>query len=101
MSLLLLLTNASVCMQLTEAIEALDAERKCSEYWHGKVDREAAAAGLAPVERGPRPPRPSSGAAPRPKRSRKTRCGPHVKRLHRLQETCVRACVCVCVCARV
>ena len=60
-------------VQLTEAIEALDPEHKCGEYWHGKADREAAAAGLPPVERGPRPPRPSGGAAPRLKRARKPR----------------------------
>ncbi|KAL0035689.1 hypothetical protein WJX79_008812, partial [Trebouxia sp. C0005] len=69
--------------ELTEAIEALDPQHECSEYWDGKVDREAAAAGLAPADRGPRPPRPSAGGAsrpsaggaPRPKRSRRAREG--------------------------
>lgn len=61
-------------VQLTEAIEALDPDHQCGEYWHGKADREAAAAGLPPVERGSRPPRPSGGAAPRLKRTKKTRC---------------------------
>ena len=63
-----------VSVQLTEAIEALDPQHECSEYWDGKADREAAAAGLAPADRGPRPPRPSAGGAPRPKRSRRARC---------------------------
>ncbi|KAL0050522.1 hypothetical protein WJX82_001437 [Trebouxia sp. C0006] len=61
--------------ELTEAIEALDPQHECSEYWDGKADREAAAAGLAPADRGPRPPRPSAGGAPRPKRSRRAREG--------------------------
>lgn len=59
---------------MTEAIEALDPEHRCSEYWDGKADREAAAAGLAPVDRAPRPPRALGGGAPRPKRSRRARC---------------------------
>ena len=63
-----------VSVQLTEAIEALDPQHECSEYWDGKADREAAAAGLAPADMGPRPPRPSAGGAPRPKRSRRARC---------------------------
>lgn len=63
-------------VQLAEQIEALDLEQQCSDYWLGKADREAAAAGLPPAERAPRhPPRPSGGSAraPTAKRSKRNR----------------------------
>ena len=43
--------------QIMEAIEALDPERLCTDYWAGKHEREAAAAGL---------PLPSRAGAGRP-----------------------------------
>ena len=33
-------------MQIMEAIEALDPEHLCTDYWAGKHEREAATAGL-------------------------------------------------------
>lgn len=54
---------------IVEEVEALDPERKCIEYWSGKADRQAMAAGLPVVTsaptgmRAPKPrvPRASSG----------------------------------------
>lgn len=41
-------------MQIMEAIEALDPEHLCADYWVGKHEREAAAAGLpVPSRAGP------------------------------------------------
>lgn len=47
-----------------DAIEALDTEKLCEDYWAGKADREAAAAGLPLPERAAvhRP----AGTMPRP-----------------------------------
>lgn len=33
-------------MQIQQAVEALDPEQRCAEYWAGKRERMAAAAGL-------------------------------------------------------
>ena len=59
-------------------IEALDPEHQCAEYWAGKAQREAAAAGLPAPERGaPGPPRPAGarggGGPVRGKRRRRER----------------------------
>lgn len=48
-------------LQIQEAVEALDPNHLCTEYWAGKQDRQRAAAGLpmaasAPA-RAPRAPR--------------------------------------------
>ncbi|GFR53040.1 hypothetical protein Agub_g15740 [Astrephomene gubernaculifera] len=40
--------------EICAAIEALDVERKCSTYWEGKMDREAARGGQAVPARGSR-----------------------------------------------
>jgi hypothetical protein len=50
------------------AIEALDPEQLCDEYWAGKAEREAAAAGLPPPRRGTGACSGAAGApfAPRP-----------------------------------
>ena len=69
-------STAASFVQLAEQIEALDPQQQCSDYWLGKADREAAAAGLPPAERGPRNPlRPSGGSArpPTVKRSKRNR----------------------------
>jgi hypothetical protein len=59
-----------------DGIEALDPEHQCAEYWAGKAQREAAAAGLPAPERGaPRAPRPAgargAGGPARGKRRRR------------------------------
>lgn len=46
------LTACSHCLQIQEAVESLDPEQLCVEYWAGKRDRQHAAAGL-PVASGP------------------------------------------------
>jgi hypothetical protein len=58
------------CTQIEEAIEALDPGRKCSEYWEGKEERSAAAAGLPVPHRvkAPRPARTAGGSARRSRR---------------------------------
>lgn len=51
---------ATLCaslLQVQQAVEALDPEHLCREYWAGKAAREAAAAGL------PLPERPAQAAA--------------------------------------
>ena len=62
-------------MQIEAAIEALDPEHKCQEFWHGKEDRNAARQGRAPpsdaADAGP-----AASAGPRrAKRPRRPRCG--------------------------
>ncbi|KAK9803111.1 hypothetical protein WJX73_005483 [Symbiochloris irregularis] len=54
-------------LEILEAVEALDPEHQCSDYWRGKADREAAAAGLPPPDSGgaPRAPRQSNGGGSR------------------------------------
>lgn len=61
--------------QIQDVIELLDPEHACIEYWQGKADREAHAAGLH-VETSARlaRPRPAAGAK---KRRRRGRCGRH------------------------
>ena len=52
--------KATLCaslLQVQQAVEALDPEHLCREYWAGKAAREAAAAGL------PLPERPAQAAA--------------------------------------
>lgn len=48
-------------LQIQAAVEALDPHRLCTEYWAGKEDRMAAAAGLPPVP----------GGAPRAQRAQR------------------------------
>ncbi|BDA48275.1 probable lysine-specific demethylase JMJ16 at C-terminar half [Coccomyxa sp. Obi] len=50
--------------EIMDAIEALDPEHACEDYWAGKADREAAAAGLPVPERAAAARAP--GGAPRP-----------------------------------
>lgn len=50
---------------IVEEVEALDPERKCVEYWSGKADREAMAAGLPVVTSAP-----SGMRAPKPRAPR-------------------------------
>lgn len=69
--------DGSMYVQLAEQIEALDPEQRCSDYWLGKADREAAAAGLPPVERAPRnAPKIPAGPCglPKAKRNKRNRC---------------------------
>ena len=57
-------------LQIMEAIEALDPEHLCTDYWAGKHEREAAAAGL------PVPSRAGTGrhaGGPRRKGGKRTR----------------------------
>jgi hypothetical protein len=44
-------------VQIQEAIEALDPDHRCTQYWAGKEQRERAAAGLPVAAAAPRPPR--------------------------------------------
>jgi len=67
------------CMQIMEAIEALDLEHLCTDYWAGKFEREAASAGL------PMPSRAGSGRAagvPRCRGGKRTRCATDQCLLH-------------------
>ena len=50
---------------IVEEVEALDPERKCIEYWSGKADREAMAAGLPVVTSAPHGMRAPKPRAPR------------------------------------
>ena len=50
-------TLCAALLQVQRAVEALDPEHLCREYWAGKAAREAAAAGL------PLPERPAQAAA--------------------------------------
>ena len=50
-------TLCAVLLQVQQAVEALDPEHLCREYWAGKAARAAAAAGL------PLPQRPAQAAA--------------------------------------
>lgn len=47
-----------------DAIEALDPEHACEDYWAGKADREAAAAGLPVPERAAAARAPGGAARP-------------------------------------
>ncbi len=52
-------------LQIQEAVEALDPNRLCTEYWAGKEDRLAAAAGVLPA----------AGGAPRAQRAQRQPAG--------------------------
>jgi hypothetical protein len=48
---------------IADAIEALDPDRRCAEYWDGKEERRRAASGVpSGAPRGPRAPRPAGSA---------------------------------------
>lgn len=59
--------------QIEEAIDALDPEHMCAEYWEGKDDRAAAAEGLPPPTR-PNRPAAGEGSGPRRSRAKRSRC---------------------------
>ncbi len=61
-------------LQIQDAIEGMDEEHLCEQYWQGKADRMNHAAGLPVASNASRGPRaqPAGRAKPRRKRNRYT-----------------------------